>query len=1425
MSEGMGKATTALSAIPRLEEPHQWIQWHQDMVDLIKIQGHGKLLSREKNPPQGAGDAHTERLDTWSDLQERVCAWIRNRLGHNARDHIKDDPDNASALLDKLKARYRPTGSAVFQDLDLTYSSTTLATSTNVSDYAERLRKARNDILALDPTCVIGEPLFISKFLTGLGPDYDTFLTAFYQSHSLLPERNAETSSITKEPVTFDTAFMRAQQEEQRIRGAEQLAAITRPLKPNSHSPELCIHCHRPYHASDRCWVKFPKMMPQRVKDRVKRHKEMRDKQKQARREKGKEDTEDEDQTPEAAMVSMSLPTTEFIFNSVLSDFGGNPTAMSAQAFADALLKTWLLDSAATSNSTVDREGFITYEPYTGKNIMGYGGQSSRPLGIGTYKLICKVNNRQSTILLKNTVHNPQGGVNLISSTALQKIGVEFRLHSTGAVAAHESRTAFTATLWRNLLAVDLWIEQPTAVLAAYSLSNPLMQIWHERLGHMGSSSLDALQGMSTGIRPVPDSHQCDTCADGRPTERSHKGTLPRGTRPLEVLHMDLWGPARIKSKEGNRYWLTVVDGHTGHTWALPMARKDQLPQTIQEFLGLKETPERRCRFIRLDRGSENRDTAFREWCTSKGIECSEAPTEQHQSNGIAERAHRILTERLNTTMMTAKLPLEYWDIVLRAAVVYLRNLTPSGRLGRTPYEAWTGDKPDLNHLRIIGSPGRVMLTQAKRSANGKLTGSLTEKCRLLGYNGASSYILLTECDKIRISPDVTFNETPVSQTLKRRLLEIGHYSQPTRSQSTQTGASVTDTHTEIVARPSLEPVGEFELPPIDDCDEPPARRVRFNPAVDEHQTPTDTIVVQTEPRAAVRQSNRERRHNERYHPSQYVLSSTEFGATQTNGTQHPDPYDVPVMLLCAFIGAAVHAAEPYEPSTLKQAQESSNSNQWYKAMHSEHLSLIDNKTWTLVQRPKHMSRVLKGKWVYKIKRGPDGEIQRFKARWVVKGFMQKYGIDYNETFASVVKPMSYKALFALAAALDLELHQMDVKTAFLYGQVDEDIYVEQPPGLGPIDPEKVCKLNKALYGLKQSPRIWYETLSKYLLELGFSPLTADSGVFVRGHLFIAVYVDDLLIAGPDLEEITGLKKDLSVRFEMSDLGKCSYYLGMSVKRDRRNRVLYLSQKAYIEKVLKDFDFMDCKPVSTPMDTGNMDKLPEGHQADEDTRHWYARAIGSLMYAMLGTRPDIAYAVSRCSRYLGNPTSQHVAAVKRIFRYLKGTLDLVLVYRGDLGPLTGWTDADWAGDPDTRRSTAGYLFTMGSAPISWQSKRQSVVALSSCEAELMGQTQAAKEAVWLRRLLTELGAQGDTPTATIIYGDNQGAIALAKDPQFHPRTKHVETQQLFVREQQLAGNVDMRYVSTTDQIADGLTKALGRTKFEQFRTALGLEFP
>lgn len=530
-------------------------------------------------------------------------------------------------------------------------------------------------------------------------------------------------------------------------------------------------------------------------------------------------------------------------------------------------------------------------------------------------------------------------------------------------------------------------------------------------------------------------------------------------------------------------------------------------------------------------------------------------------------------------------------------------------------------------------------------------------------------------------------------------------------------------------------------------------------------------------------------------------------------------------MMLCRSVVGAALTIEPFEPRSYNEAKSSASWSQWRDALDDKIKSLRLNETWRLQPRSSVTAKgkhVLRGKWVYKVKRAADGSVQKYKTRWVVHGFEQVEGSDYAETFAAVVKPMSYKALFAIAAAMDYEIEQTDVKTAFLYGPVDEEAYVEQLTGYEE-DSGSVCLLEKALYGLKQSPRIWYDTLTRVLRSLGFEALNADLSVFTCNGMIIAIYVDDLLIAGPCKEDITDVKRALNGRCQMSDLGPCTHYLGIGIRRDRANGTLYLSQRAYIEKLLKDLDLWDAKTAATPLDNGKLSDAPQGYQTADALKAKYRRSVGLLMYAMLGTRPDIAYAVSVVSRFSANPTAEHCGAVQRILRYLRGTIDLELAFTGSISPLVGYSDADWAGDVGTRRSTSGYVSSIGTGPISWSPKCQSTVSLSTCEAEYIGQTQATKETVWLRNLLAELADmdEREIPT-TVIYGDNQGAIALAKNPKFHGRSKHIDIQHHYVREKVNDGTVGLEYIETSKQIADGLTKPLSKVPFLRFRKALGL---
>ena len=429
------------------------------------------------------------------------------------------------------------------------------------------------------------------------------------------------------------------------------------------------------------------------------------------------------------------------------------------------------------------------------------------------------------------------------------------------------------------------------------------------------------------------------------------------------------------------------------------------------------------------------------------------------------------------------------------------------------------------------------------------------------------------------------------------------------------------------------------------------------------------------------------------------------------------------------------------EPLTVTEAMGRDDSwKDWKEAMESEFQSLIDNKTWELVPLPKgHKS--IGCKWIFKIKYSSDGSVERYKARLVALGYLQKEGIDYTETFAPVAKMTSIRTLLALAATDDAEIHQMDVKTAFLNGDLEEEIYMNQPQGFITKGKEKmVCRLFKTIYGLKQSPRAWYKKIDKYFESIGLKKSYADPNIYVLKndmlYLIIALYVDDLILVSNKLRFLLTTKADLSKSFDMKDLGELHYILGLQVIRDRPCRMLYLNQAKYIRSILQRYGMEDCKSLATPLDANSKLSKDMAPLTDEDINAMvgvpYQNAVGSLVYAMIGTRADIAFAVGVVSQYMANPGPRHWVAVKRILRYLKGTMDDVLRYGGSYSNLqvVGYCDADYAGDIDSRKSTTGYVFLLNGGAISWNSKKQPTVALSTTEAEYMAATHAAKEAIW-----------------------------------------------------------------------------------------------
>ena len=482
----------------------------------------------------------------------------------------------------------------------------------------------------------------------------------------------------------------------------------------------------------------------------------------------------------------------------------------------------------------------------------------------------------------------------------------------------------------------------------------------------------------------------------------------------------------------------------------------------------------------------------------------------------------------------------------------------------------------------------------------------------------------------------------------------------------------------------------------------------------------------------------------------------------------------------------------------------------------------MENNTWDLVELPEGREAI-GSKWVFKVKHDSCGKVDRFKGRLVAKGYSQQYGIDFEETFAPVVRFSAIRTLLAFAVNNNMIVHQMDVVTAFLNGELQEEIYMQQPPGYEvPGKENLVCKLKKSLYGLKQSPRCWNKSFQEFMRELGLKQSSADPCVFIQDETesmtIVAVYVDDLIVMSTSPEKLDATKKALSERFKMKDMGPLHYCLGVSVVQNAGG--IWLHQKQYILSMLLRFGLVDAKPASTPADPNVRLVKDDGVSKQLEDKALYQSMVGSLLYAAMATRPDITQAVGAVSKFCAQPTEAHLTAVKRVLRYLSGTKELALRYRKSEEPPIGYSDADWAGDHDDRHSTSGNLFMFGGGAICWSSKKQAVVALSTSEAEYISLSAAAQETAWLQKLLLDLRMSSHPIT---MMEDNQGAIALAKNPIAHSRSKHIDIRFHFIREAQENGLIQIKYCPTEDMLADLLTKPLPRNTFERLRQFLGME--
>lgn len=727
-------------------------------------------------------------------------------------------------------------------------------------------------------------------------------------------------------------------------------------------------------------------------------------------------------------------------------------------------------------------------------------------------------------------------------------------------------------------------------------------------------------------------------------------------------------GPMSVDAIDGSRFLAQFVDDCTGVLVSSPLRLKAEIVEKLDEYLIMIKANGHTPRRVRSDNALEFDSQQMKAMCRRHQVKHEFSAPYSPEQMGRIERQNRTSGEGIRTNLIAAGLPLTLWNEVAKT-VAYIRNRIPLKRLdGRTPYEAFTGNKPDISHLHVLGSTAYVLIDKQHR----KKLDSKSKRMVLVGYEpGSRAYRLWeTGTRRVVVSRDVKIIE-PEPKHIAALLPMI---------EKTELVLPVEEDDNEKIERDK--PVGDLK---------PVSARTR---------------------------------------------SKTQAEANMA-------------ILLCA------EAA----PQSYKEAIESNNADDWRMAMDSEMASLTKNDTWTLVKLPAGRKAIC-NKWIYRVKTRPNGSIERYKARLVVKGCSQQPEEDFNETFSPVARFESIRLLLAIAATRDCTLKQIDIKTAFLYGDLDEIIFMHQPEGYND-GSDRVCQLKKSLYGLKQAPRQWHSKFDGVLQKFGLEPTNGNPCVYTNSHsnLYLALYVDDGLIVSNSNEQVKELVTAIKQHFDVTVIdAEC--YLGLQIEYDREMKIMHIHQTAYAHSVLNKFKMVDCNAIKTPMDVNAViqaNVANEGKQLPAANVP-YRELIGSLMYLSVGTRPDIAFAVSKLSKYLANPSNEHWLLAKRILRYLKGTVDFGITFRlptDGINQLVAYSDADYAACLDTRKSTSGVVVTINDGPIIWFSRKQGVIATSTTEAEYIAAHDAAKEVVWARALLEELHVK--QPIPTVLHVDNAAA--------------------------------------------------------------------
>lgn len=1048
----------------------------------------------------------------------------------------------------------------------------------------------------------------------------------------------------------------------------------------------------------------------------------------------------------------------------------------------------WCIDSGATSHMCRDRGKFSNLESVSNQKVRLATDETTEVIGKGVIHLEVPNENGKKKIRLENTLCVPGLRTNLLSIVKAVANGRSVTFdESCAKIKDREKKTIAVAQRKGDLYFLEPMNECAAVVCESASELEKL----HQRYGHLNEADLKKLvsKNMVEGIsQKIQGNLTCEICILGKQTASPFpKASNTKSEALLELIHSDVCGPMRVPSIGGSRYFVTFIDEKSRWVEVRFLKAKSDVKPEFLKFKAFVETQKgKKVKILRTDNGLEYCGSEFTEILEEMGLkrECTVAYTPQQ--NGTAERMNRTLVEMARCMLLQAKLGSKFWAEAISTAA-YIRNRSPTRALeNQTPFEVWFNKKPNVSNLQIFGCKAYAL---DKTKSKGKFD-PRSKPCIFVGYaSDAKAYRLWSlQDEQIIKSRDVQILnvfEKQVSQDEEDKFLNFEIFFEDTNVEENPRIQEIT----------VVELDGE-DVPVEDDLDQQLVRAEEPPPPILEQQPvfqkrgPGRPKIIRT---------------------GLPGRPKKEFKLVETHEAQ-------------------LTLGEPVDVS-VREALTGPYSQEWKNSMEEEFNALKASGAWILVQRPENR-KIIGCRWVLRTKFKADGTIERRKARLVAKGCSQQPGIDFQETFSPVSRLSSIRIIVALSSEYGLTLYQLDVVMAYINGHLEEEIFMEQPEEfVQPGGENLVCSLKRAIYGLKQSGRQWYKRLDQRLREIGFETLNVDKCVYMKATmesvLIIVVYVDDLIVATDNDEAFDQLKRDLGDEFKIKDLGILHYCIGIEFQQDPATKSVMMSQQKYIQDILVRFGMEQCKPVSTPLDgkvrlTKKMAPTTN-EEVEEMSEIPYQSLVGALMYLTVATRPDLAYTVNLLSQFNTNPGKEHWQAAKRVLRYLKGTSNHGLDYKKSSKPLFGFVDADWGADLDDRSSHTGFVFQLAGAAVTWESRKQRTVALSSTEAEYVALSEATKEAVYLRNFLKEVKFSKLVVNATMIYCDNQGAQSLMRNPVHHSRTKHIDIRYHYVRQVFEKGDIDVNYIPTNEMVADVLTKGLPKPGHEKCIKGLGVK--